>query len=128
MTARRPEELDHLFAKGLNAGNLDALMAIYEPEAVLLPQPGQAVTGTHAIREALQAFVGMKPTITLDVEALAQTHDIALTSARWELSGTGPDGKPMKTSGRSIEVSRRQPDGTWRFVIDNPWGLAENGS
>ncbi len=125
MPARRPEELDRLFAEGLNAGNLDALMAIYEPEAVLLPQPGQVVTGTHAIREALRAFIGMKPKMTLEAKALAHTHDLALTSARWELAGTGPDGKPIKMSGRSIEVARRQPDGTWLVVIDNPWGLDE---
>ncbi len=98
-------------------------MAIYEPEAVLLPQPGQVVTGTQAIREALRAFIGMKPKMTLEAKVLAQTHDIGLTSARWELAGTGPDGKPIKMSGRSIEVARRQPDGTWLVVIDHPWGL-----
>ena len=98
-------------------------MALYEPEAVLMPQPGQVVAGTQAIREALAAFIATKPTITLDAKALAQTRDIALTSARWELSGTGPDGKAIKMGGRSIEVARRQADGTWRFVVDNPLGL-----
>jgi len=24
--------------------------------------------------------------------------------------------------GKSADVLRQQPDGTWRFVIDNPWG------
>ena len=123
MPARRPEEVDHLFSEGLNSGNIDALVALYEPEAVLMPQPGQVVTGTGAIREALAAFIATKPTMTLEAKTLAQTRDIALTSARWELSGTGPDGKAIKMTGRSIEVARRQGDGTWRFVIDNPWGL-----
>jgi ketosteroid isomerase-like protein len=39
------------------------------------------------------------------------------------LDGTGPDGKPVKIEGQSAEVARRQPDGTWLFVIDNPHGL-----
>ncbi len=124
MPARSPEELDRLFSEALNAGDLEALVALYEPEATLTPQPGQVITGTKAIREALRAFVATKPTLTLEVKTLAQTGDIALTSAKWELAGTGPDGSPVKMSGHSVEVSRRQPDGAWLFVIDTPWGLA----
>ena len=123
MPARSPEKLDGLFSEALNAGDLEALVALYEPEATLTPQPGQIVTGRQAIREALSAFVATKPTLTLDVKTLAQTGDIALTSAKWELAGTGPDGHPVKMAGHSVEVSRRQPDGTWLFVIDTPWGL-----
>jgi uncharacterized protein (TIGR02246 family) len=123
MPARSPEELDPLFAEALNTGDLEALVALYEPEATLMPQPGQVVIGRKAIREALGAFIATKPTLTLEVKTLAQTGDIALTSARWELAGTGPDGTPVKMGGHSVEVSRRQPDGTWLFVIDTPWGL-----
>jgi uncharacterized protein (TIGR02246 family) len=123
MPARSPEELDRLFSEALNAGDLEALVALYEPEATLTPQPGQVVTGPKAIREALSEFVATNPTLTLDVKTLAQTGDIALTSAKWELVGTGPDGNPVTMAGHSVEVSRRQRDGTWLFVIDTPWGL-----
>jgi len=34
----------------------------------------------------------------------------------------GPDGKPVTLAAKSADVLRRQADGTWRFVIDNPWG------
>lgn len=123
MPARNPESLDQLFAEALNSGNLDALVALYEPQATLSPEPGQVVTGTKAIRESLSAFLAMKPTIALKAKTLATSGDIALTSAEWELSGTGPDDKPVKMTGQSAEVSRRQPDGSWLFVIDSPWGL-----
>jgi uncharacterized protein (TIGR02246 family) len=123
MPARSPEELDRLFSEALNSGNLDALVALYEPHAALSPEPGQVVTGSQAIRGALSAFVAIKPTLALEVKTLAQTGDIALTSAKWSLSGTGPDGNPTAMSGHSVEVSRRQTDGSWLFVIDTPWGL-----
>jgi uncharacterized protein (TIGR02246 family) len=123
MPAQNPEELDRLFSAALNSGNLDALVTLYEPQATLTPEPGHVVTGAQAIREALSAFVALKPTLTLEVKTLAQTGDIALTSAMWALSGTGPDGNQTTMSGYSVEVSRRQPDGTWLFVIDTPWGL-----
>ncbi|MFQ5913066.1 MAG: YybH family protein [Nitrospinota bacterium] len=123
MPARNPEELDRLFSEALNSGNLDALLALYEPQATLTPEPGQVVTGTQAIGEALSAFLAGNPRITLENKTLAQTGDIALSTANWELSGTGPDGNPMKMAGHSVEVARRQPDGNWLFVIDTPWGL-----
>jgi hypothetical protein len=37
-------------------------------------------------------------------------------------NGTGPDGEPVQLAARNADVLRRQGDGTWRFVIDNPWG------
>jgi ketosteroid isomerase-like protein len=44
--------------------------------------------------------------------------------ADWSITGTGPDGKPAKMEGRSAEVARRQRDGTWLFLIDNPNAVA----
>jgi ketosteroid isomerase-like protein len=91
MPARNPEALDRLFSEALNAGHLDALVALYESQAALTPEPDQVVTGTQAIRAALRAFVALKPRLNLEVKTLAQTGDIALTSAKWTLSGTGAD-------------------------------------
>jgi uncharacterized protein (TIGR02246 family) len=123
MPAHSPDELDRLFSAALNTGDPEALVALYELEATLTPQPGQVVTGTQAIREALRPFIATKPMLTLQVKTLAQADDLALPSAKWELAGTGPDGHPVAISSHSVEVSRRQLDGTWQFVIDTPWGL-----
>ena len=123
MPAHKPEELDVLFANAINAGDLEAAIKLYEPEASLMPEPGAVVSGTKAVREALGGFLAMKPRITLDAKKLAEAGGIALTTSRWVLEGTGPDGKSMKMEGQSAEIARRQPDGTWLFVIDNPYGL-----
>jgi len=123
MPARTPDELDRLFASAMNAGDLEGLVALYEPQATLAPEPGTVVTGVTSIRAALGGFIAAKARLTLQSKVLAQTGDIALTTSKWDLTGNGPDGKPMKMSGQSAEVARRQADGTWRFVIDTPWGL-----
>ncbi len=120
MPARRPEDLDKLFGEALNAGNLDAMVALYESGASIVTEPGKFVTGTQAVREALRGFVALKPKITLNVRRVISSGDIALVHADWSLTGTGPDGKPVKMEGKSAEVVRRQRDGTWLFLIDNP--------
>jgi uncharacterized protein (TIGR02246 family) len=124
MAAGTPEDLDRQFAEALNAGKLDELVALYEPQAALTPMPGKLVTGTAAIRESLAGFLAGKPRITLTPRVVAQTGDLAVVSAKWELSITGTDGKPTAMTGQSVEIVRRQPDGRWLFAIDLPFGTA----
>ena len=124
MAARSPEEIDRIFERELNAGNLDGVLALYEPTAAFTVEPGKVVTGTAAVREAVAGFLALKPSISLSPRVLANTGDIAMVSSKWKLKGTAPDGSAVDLAGESVEVLRRQADGTWKFIIDSPWGLA----
>ena len=124
MSARTPEEVPRLWAEHFSAGDLDALIGLYETDATLVPQPGELVTGIEAIREALSAFLTTQPTFDLEVRKVLHTGDIALSFADWTLSGTGPDGEAIEMAAQTSDVLRRQPDGSWRIVIDNPYGSA----
>jgi uncharacterized protein (TIGR02246 family) len=126
MPARTPEEVARLFAQAFNAHDLEALMALYEPEATLIPQPGQVATGTEAIREALGGFLALKPKFELEFKKAFQAGDIALLFSDWTLSGTDPDGNAVELAGQTSDVARRQPYGSWLVVIDNPFG-SEHG-
>ena len=124
MPARDPLEVDRLFADALNRGDLDALVALYEPQAALTPEPGKTVVGHAAIRAALGQFVAGKPRIDIVPRVIAQSGDLALVSARWKLAMTGPDGKPAEIAGQSVEVLRRQAGGHWLFALDEPFGVS----
>jgi ketosteroid isomerase-like protein len=50
------------------------------------------------------------------------TSDIALVNTEWSFNGTGPYGKSVTIIGKATDVLRQQSDGTWRILIDNPWG------
>ncbi len=123
-STRTPEEMPRLWAENLIAGHLDALVALYEADATLVAQPGEVVTGTEAIREALSGLIAMRPTFNIEGRKVLQTGDIALSFADWTLAGTAPNGEPIEMAAQTSDVLRRQPDGSWRFVIDNPWGSA----
>ncbi|MBI4306235.1 MAG: hypothetical protein HY678_07940 [Chloroflexi bacterium] len=66
----------------------------------------------------------MKPRLTHHSVHKVLGGDIAIIYIKWSLTGTGPDGKPMSMEGLSTNVVRRQPDGTWKFAVQNPWGTA----
>ena len=121
MPARKPEECDLLLAEALNAGDLEAAVALYEPNTSFVRQPGQVVSGRAAVREVMQGFLAVKPQLKIEVQT-TQSGDVALLRSKWSLAGTGPDGKPVAMLGNGTEVVRRQADGSWLFVIDNPAG------
>jgi len=50
-------DFSQVFQETFNAGDLDGLVSLFEPEAVLVPGPSQVATGTDAIREALAGFL-----------------------------------------------------------------------
>jgi ketosteroid isomerase-like protein len=47
---------------------------------------------------------------------------VILVVGDWSFTGTGSQGEPVKLAAQNADVLRRQADGSWRFVIDNPWG------
>src|SRR3954468_21113702 len=122
MGASEPAQVIELFAKFFNSRDLDGLMDnLYEDDAVLVPAPGAEVaTGKDAIRGVLQEFLGMGGTLTIEAATAYQVGDIALTHSTFKLDV--PDADAMTAT--TAEVVRRQPDGSWKYVIDNPWGGA----
>ena len=123
MVKGNPVELDRLFEQALNAGDIDALVALYEPQAALMPSPGKVVTGAAAIREALAGFLAAKPTIKTAGKLVAQTGDVALLANRWTLNMTDMNEPLASAAGNAVEVARRQPAGHWLFAMDMPFGL-----
>jgi ketosteroid isomerase-like protein len=64
----------------------------------------------------------LKDKLDLKVKRVLQASNLALVTTEWSFSGTGPDGKLVNMAAKSADVLRQQADGTWCFVIDNPWG------
>jgi uncharacterized protein (TIGR02246 family) len=123
MPATAPNEPNELFEAAINSGDLEAAVALYEPEACLVGTPGEPAYGIDAIRAVLQGFIDAKPKLTMEAGSILQVGDLALASHGWTATGEGPDG-PVEMTGHAVEVVRRQADGTWRFVIDDPYGGA----
>jgi ketosteroid isomerase-like protein len=113
-----PEQLHVDFQQAFNRHDLESLVALYEPGAVLVGD--RLVEGTDGIREVYRGILAMRPTMELETLAVNRAGELAMLHGRWTLLGTGPDGSPTRREGRNTETARLQPDVRWLFVIDVP--------
>lgn len=126
MDANTPHEVYELFSEYFNAGTVELLLTLYTDDAVLLPSPGQEARGKDAIREALNTFLALKGEFQITTRpTVVESADAALVMAKWTLKGTSAEGSPVEMAGQTSDVLRRQSEGNWLIVIDNPFG-AEN--
>jgi len=119
MAAHEPEDLHRQFERGINAGDVDALLELYEVGATLVDPEGDAVTGTDALRVFFEQLVAMKFHVDLETRVVRTAGDLALLSNTWSGRVSTPDGD-VDLNGTTAEIGRRQSDGTWRYVIDDP--------
>ncbi|WP_120498184.1 SgcJ/EcaC family oxidoreductase [Kiloniella sp. EL199] len=103
------------------AGDIEGVLATFEPNGVLVGEPGMIAKGTPALRETFKQFIAINPKITIINHDVIQADDIAIHSSTWKMSGLAPDGSLIEQSGFSVVVLRKQPDGRWLMVIDNPF-------
>jgi uncharacterized protein (TIGR02246 family) len=114
-----PKQLHSSFQDAFNRHDLDSIVALYEPDAVLARLDGP-VRGTDAIREAYRYSLATRPTIDVRTLGVNRAGDLAMLRGKWSLHETGPDGGQVHREGGNTETARLQPDGRWLFVIDNP--------
>jgi uncharacterized protein (TIGR02246 family) len=124
MPARTLEEHYELYASAFNAGDADRLLELYADDAVFIPQPGQVTRGSAELKEALGGFLALKATMDLRLRGTVEGPSLAITYGAWTINGTGDDGESITMSGDSTEVVAKQPDGTWRIVLDDPYSCA----
>lgn len=103
-------------------GDIDAILAAYEPGAVVMGEPGRPVSGTPALREMFEQFIALDPKFTFIDHEIVEAGDIALHLTTWKLEGRAPDGAPVEQGGLSVVVLRKHADGRWLMVIDHPYG------
>ena len=121
MKIMSPEGIHPAWVEAFNSGDVEALLRLYEPDAKLVPEPGQVVSGMEAIGAALGQFMAVGKA-TAEIRYCVESGGVALASASWRIAGTGPDGKPVEIAGVSADLFRRQSDGSWRLAVDHPFG------
>jgi ketosteroid isomerase-like protein len=123
--ANTPEDVARMLGEAITSGEIDAALSLYEPGATFAMPTGfgeGSVTGIDGLREALGGFLAMSPELRINPEKTLVSGDLAMVTGNWTLRGRDAEGNDVDASGRYADVMRRQSDGRWLYVIDNPNG------
>ena len=121
--ASSPAVLHATLAAAFNRHDVDALAALFEADALLLPEGGNSARGQAAIRKALVEWLAVAEHVTLRVERVLEAAGVALVVSAWSMACRDSAGRCFCAYGQTADVARQQPDGRWLLAIANPYGL-----
>ena len=120
MLPRDPEDWPSVFAQHLNAGDLEKVLSLYEPEARFVAPSGETLVGRDRIGEVIAALIRSNTKMKGRVLRVTRIDDLAVLYTDFDGTTNDASGKKIELTSRAIEVLRRQPDGTWKLIIGDP--------
>jgi ketosteroid isomerase-like protein len=117
MGVAHPGEINAAFADGFNRRDVDAMLELYDPDGAVVEMDGTISVGHDSVRDHLERLVDLGGHMVSTNLTAINLGDIALVTAEWVITDTVV---APRMSGRSAEVLRLQPDGTWAYLIDQP--------
>jgi ketosteroid isomerase-like protein len=119
MEPRTPENWWPLFQAAMAAGDVEAVLRLYEPGAVFAGADRHLLTGHAELRHVMEPLANARADFQYTVVKIIQTGDLALVHSETRLT------RPRPSVGYALEVLRRQPDGRWLLAIGDPFTIGE---
>jgi hypothetical protein len=102
-------------------GDIEALLScIYDPDAVFLNSSGEVKHSRQGLRRELAPLASAKAVFDYNITQVIRTDDIALMHTQWKASS------PQPLSAYATEVAPRQPEGTWCWLIGDPFTVGKH--
>lgn len=120
-----PAVLPFAYADALNAGDAEAVVALFHEDATMHTFSGKVLTGCEALRAETLQTIATRARLTNRLRSTLIGGDTALIIVDWDLDATLPDGARISPTGRTTAVARSSGDGAWRFAVLNCEGAPQ---
>lgn len=117
----QPQDVHARLADAYNTGDLNTVMAMYDFNGVLVPQPGKAVSGKTEFEKAIRSILSITGKMDIKTVYCLVAGDIAVGRSQWSIAEDGL----TKISANGIEVMQKQPNGTWKVLFDHAFGAED---
>jgi ketosteroid isomerase-like protein len=117
-----PEHVVELMDRAFNEGDLETLLSFYEDAAVVVAEPSRTISGKAELRTFFESVMRSGMSAKQLKTRVLEADGIALFLSRWTLISNEANVGAQPRTFIATTVFRKQPDGTWKALIDNPCG------
>ena len=122
MLPHKPEDWPPLFVQHLNSGDLEAVAALYAPNARFLARAGETIVARDRIRDVLARMIRSKTKLQSRVITAISADDVAVLYSDFEATTMDASEETIHVRYNAVEVLRRQPNGCWKLIVSDPNG------
>ncbi len=105
--------------KAFNDNDIEALMAIYDPEIVYANSAKPIEIGIPAVKAGFINSFAIKPKVFFKEEQAIAVDGLGYLAGQFRVAGTHPeDGSNVGEVGRVVVIFRKNDAGEWKLVFD----------
>jgi len=110
------------FQNCVRNGDVENAIDCFDDQAIYVTGIGTFVTGKENIRKAIEQVCALKPDLQAQRSTRFTVDNITSWVDEWTLKAILPDGTKLDLKGTSSDILKKQTNGNWVYLVDNPYG------
>lgn len=112
------------FRHCIKTGDVTGAISCFDVHAVYIDRDGTRISGLPQIEAAMRQLCAWRPAVQGGKSHVTIVDDVAIWLDKWEMTGTAPNGNPIRMNGHTGCLMKRNKAGVWMWLVDNPFGTA----
>ena len=116
-----PEGAVKHFRNCILIGDLNGALNCFHPDATYIERDGQEVKSLENIKNALAGICAWRPQIEGVKNKVTIVGDLAIWIDKYAVKAKAANGDPLEMEGTTACILKRDSNGNWLWLIDNPF-------
>jgi ketosteroid isomerase-like protein len=117
----KPSGAVNYFRHCILTGDLPGALSCFDKHATYIERDGQEIKSLDNIKKSMEGLCAWKPTITGSKYRVTIVGDLAIWVDKWTLSAVSPDGNPIALDGATTCMMKKNENGIWLWLVDDPF-------
>ncbi|MCT3897468.1 DUF4440 domain-containing protein [Elizabethkingia anophelis] len=116
-----PAEAVKYFRNCIVNGDLQGALSCFGEDAIYIERDGKEISGLQNIKKSMVQLCTWKPEIVGSKHKVTIVGNLAIWIDKYSLKAIMPDGNPIEMSGATSCIMKKNDQGIWLWLVDNPF-------
>lgn len=118
---RVPAETVKYFRSCIVNWDLQGALSCFDQEAIYIERDGEEISGLQNIKKSMAYLCTWKPEIIGSKHKVTIVGNLAIWIDKYSLKAIIPDGSLIEMSGATSCIMKKNDQGIWLWLVDNPF-------